>query len=348
MDDLHLVIAVNGGYVMRHQLNDIGHDDAAIRRAVRAGVLKRVRHGTYVMASVWATMTATERHCVLARSVLEKLGPSVVASHHTAAALHGYDLYGLDLDVVHVTRLDGRSGRKEAGVVYHHGLILPEDIQEVGGLLVVRPTRAVFETCSTATVESGMVVASSALRTRAITQDELLEDGHRFDHWLGTRRARLAIRLADGRLETVGEVRSLHMMWRHQIPHPELQHVITADDGRFVARTDFAWIAARHTGEFDGLVKYGRLNPHKDDPGRSITGEKVREDAVRDQMFGMSRWGWSGLDDDAQARTAEMIQRGIERSRTLYTRNATVIALGRGAPDVIAPSGHGDDLPGTA
>lgn len=328
MDDVHLITQVNGGYVMRHQLNDHGYSDAWIRHALRAAILRRVRHGTYVMASTWAAMSATERHCVVARSVLDKLGPGVVASHQTAAALHGYDLYDVDLQTVHVTRLDGRSGRREAGVVYHHGLILPEDdVREVDGLMLVQPMRAVFESASQLSLESGMVLASSALRAEEFTREELLEVGRRFDHWLGTRRARLAIRLADGRLETVGEVRSLHMMWRHGIPHPELQHVVTSIDGRFIARTDFAWTAARHTGEFDGLVKYGRFNPFTNDPGRAITAEKVREDAVRDQGLGMSRWVWAGLDPQVQPATASMILRGIDRSRKLFTRNGVIIPL---------------------
>lgn len=328
MDDLNLIIEINGGYVMRHQLNDIGHSDTAIRRAVKAGILKRIRHGTYVLAAAWAAMSPAERHCVLARSVLIKLGPGVIASHHTAAALHGFDLYGADLSTVHVTRLDGRSGRKEAGVVYHPGLILPEtDVREEQGLLVVEPTRAVFETCSLASVESGMVTASSALRQLEISQEEMLESGQRFAHWLGTRRARLSIRLADGRLESVGEVRSLYMMWRHHVPPPELQYVVTDVNGLFIARTDFAWIEARHTGEFDGLSKYGRLNPYATDAGRQIIDEKVREDAVRDQDLGMSRWVWAGIEESAQPATAAMIVRGIERSRKLYVRNATIIPL---------------------
>lgn len=329
MDDLRLVIQLNGGYVMRHQLNDIGHDDAAIRRAMRAGVLTRVRHGTYVLTSAWSAMSAAQRHCVLARSVLDKLGPGVVASHSTAAALLGLDLHGPDLGTVHVTRLDGRSGRREAGVVFHRGTVVPdEDVQTVDGLLVMTPIRAVFETCSQSSVEAGMVVASSAMREHGVGPAEMLEAGRRFDHWLGSRRARLAIRLSDGLLATVGEVRSAHMFWRHGIPRPELQHVITDADGRFVARTDFTWLAARHTGEFDGLSKYGRLVPDRTDPGATLVAEKLREDAVREQLFGMSRWGWDGLDEDVQPRTAAMIRRGIERSRTRYARNATHIPLG--------------------
>ena len=117
------------------------------------------------------------------------------------------------------------------------------------------------------------------------------------------------------------------MMWRHHVPHPELQYIVEDIHGQFIARTDFAWIDARHTGEFDGLAKYGRLNPYATDAGQQITDEKEREDRVRDQNLGMSRWVWAGLDAGVRARTAEGILRGIEQSRRLYTRNATIIPL---------------------
>jgi hypothetical protein len=328
MDELLQVADLNGGYLMRHQLNDIGFSDAHIRQAVRTGQLKRVRHGTYVIVATWSRLTDSERHRVLVRSVLDKLGPGIVASHQSAATMHGYDLYGVDLSLVHVTRVDGGSGRREAGVVYHRGQIVGDrDIREVDGRLVTEPARAVFEACSQVSIESGMVIASSALRLAHFRKDELSEAGRRFDHWLGTRRARISIRLADQRLETVGEVRSLHMMWRHHIPHPELQFVVESVDGRIIARTDFAWIWCRHTGEFDGLFKYGRLNPYADEPGQAIADEKIREDKVRDQLLGMSRWVWAGLSPHAQAGTAADIRQGMDRSRKLYLRNATVIPL---------------------
>jgi hypothetical protein len=328
MDDLLHVAEYNGGYLMRHQLNDIGFSDAHIRQAMRTGQLKRVRHGTYVPVASWARMTESERHRVVVRSVLAKLGPGVVASHQSAAAMHGLDLYGVDLGLVHVTRTDGRTGRREAGVVYHRGQIVADrDIREVDGWLVTEPARAVFEACSQATIESGMVVASSAMRLGRVTAEELDDADHRFDHWLGTRRARIAIRIADPRLESVGEVRSLHMMWAHHIPHPELQFVVETVDGRVVARTDFAWIWCRHTGEFDGLFKYGRLNTYPAEPGRAVADEKIREDRVRDQLLGMSRWVWADLAPHAQSATAAAIRQGMARSKRLYLRNATVIPL---------------------
>ncbi|NRQ51159.1 type IV toxin-antitoxin system AbiEi family antitoxin domain-containing protein [Aeromicrobium stalagmiti] len=326
MDDLTPIAEANGGYLMRHQLNDLGLHDAAIRHAVRAGVLLRVRHGTYVVKAVWDLLSDSQRHATLTRSLLDKLGPNVVATHQSAAALHGFDLFGNDLGLIHVTRLDGHRGRREAGVVFHEGRLEDEQIVDVEGRQVVAPARAVFETCTLAGTEGGMVVATSAMRSGTVSREQLDEEARAFDHWPGTRVARLAIRLADPRLETVGEVRSLHLMWRHGIPHPELQWTVTADDGTVIARTDFAWVEARHTGEFDGMAKYGRLNPYVTDPGRTIEKEKVREDAVRGQLLGMTRWVWADLAPRHQGATAQRIRAGLAQSAKLYTRNARTIA----------------------
>lgn len=327
MDDLTLIAEANGGYLMRHQLNDLGLSDAMIRHAMRRGVLRRVRHGTYVLQHVWDVLTESEQHAVVTRSVLDKLGPQVVATHQSAAALHGFDLYGADLRNVHVTRLDRRRGRREAGVVFHEGVIDEDgdDVVAVDGRLVSAPKRAVFEACSLESLETGMVLATSAMRSGDVSHAELEEDSHRFDHWPGTRTARLAIRMADARLETVGEVRSLFMMWRHRIPHPELQREIVGADGHLIARTDFAWIEDCHTGEFDGLVKYGRLNPYASDVGQVLTDEKVREDRVREQQLGMTRWTWAEMSATRQDATAARIQQGRERSRKLYRRNRKTI-----------------------
>jgi hypothetical protein len=325
MDELIAIIEANGGYLMRHQLNDLGYSDASIRALVRERVLRRERHGTYVARATWAARTDAERHLVIARSVLDKLGPGFAASHQTAAAAHGFDLYGSGLDDVHLVRLDGGSGRREAGVVYHHGAVDDADIVMLDDVPVVSARRAVFDTCVTSGVESGMVVASSAMNSGRLSREELVDEAERHPHWLGARTARLAIRLSDERLESVGETRSLFMMWKHHVPRPEMQVVVRDRDGIAVARVDFDWSAYCHTGEFDGKVKYGRLNPHSHDPGQVLVEEKDREDKVRDTQRGMSRWVWAELASKVQAELGARIRRGLEQSRRVYGRNATHI-----------------------
>lgn len=169
-----------------------------------------------------------------------------------------------------------------------------------------------------------MVTISSVMRS-GVTAEELRAVQDRFARWPGFSHAQLALRLADGRLETVGEVRSLHLMWQFRIPYPELQHELVIGGGR-VVRSDFYWEHYRHVGEFDGLLKYGRLNPFKADPGHSIVEEKIREDAIRELSLGVSRWVWDGLAPEHRERTATTISAGMERSRRLYTRGATYLS----------------------
>ncbi len=110
----------------------------------------------------------------------------------------------------------------------------------------------------------------------------------------------------------------MHMFRSAAIPRPEPQFVIE-DDGSFVARTDFGWEEFRHVGEFDGEVKYGRLNPHTGhELGQVIVEEKRREDAIRELDYGMSRWGWRDLAPGVRAATANRIHNAMERSRRIY------------------------------
>lgn len=328
MDEIFGSIAVaRGGYMFRGDLIDHGFRDKDIKAAVRAGLLTKLRHGTYAPAEPTGAMTPERRHFLIACSVADKLGDSVVISNVSAAAGHGCDTYEMDLNTVHLTRLDGKHGRHEAGVTFHvnrtdSGL----DVVEIDGRLTVTPVRAVLETACSASIESGMVVASSAIRQGLFTQSELLDALPTTARWGGARRANLASRLADGRLETVGEVRSLHMMWQHGVPLPELQIEIVVE-GRTAARVDFGWLPDHHTGEFDGLMKYGRLNPHSTDVGKVLVSEKRREDLVREQLLGMSRWTWEDLAPRRRSITADRINRGRETSRQLYGRNAVHIPL---------------------
>jgi hypothetical protein len=99
----------------------------------------------------------------------------------------------------------------------------------------------------------------------------------------------------DARSESVGESVSRVRMHQDGIPAPDLQHEILGPHGEVIARVDFYWREQRLAGEFDGKVKYGRLLK----PGQSIEDvlfdEKVREDRIRDEDHGVTRWIWPDL-----------------------------------------------------
>jgi len=323
MDDRIRTQALTRGYVTRAEIIDAGYRDRDIKAALGAGLLVRLRHGIYAYSEDVAPMTEVERHRLVSYAVIDRLGDGFVLSHQSACAAHRIDQYAsLDQDV-HVTRLDGRAGRREAGVVHHIGGVPGEDVTFVDGRAVMRPERAVFEAATICSTESAMVAASSALQLGLATVEGLDDVGERLARWPGARHASLAMRLADGRCESVGESRSLFMMWRGGIPRPEQQITIRGAFG--AARVDFDWDAWRHTGEFDGLFKYGRLNLHDVDPGRVLADEKAREDGVRGTGRGMSRWIWSEL---PMRQTIERLRLDLDRSRSLYCHGRTYIAIG--------------------
>ena len=76
---------------------------------------------------------------------------------------------------------------------------------------------------------------------------------------------------------------------------PELQHPVLDADGNLIGICDFYWEEDHHVGEFDGKVKYGRLLRPGESPGDAVFREKRREDRVRAQLFGMSRWVFADM-----------------------------------------------------
>ncbi|GAA1738214.1 type IV toxin-antitoxin system AbiEi family antitoxin domain-containing protein [Aeromicrobium alkaliterrae] len=320
MDDLTSLFGACGGSLERHELADLGWTETTVRRALRDGDIVRIRFGTYAHGPTWRRADPVERHRILTRAVLGKLGRHVYASHHSAAALHGLDLWGVDLAEVQVGRLDGRSDRLDAGVRFHRGAIDAASLVEIDGVLVAPAGRAAIETALGAPVECGAVTLTSAMRTGAASRSEIDTLVRTFGRWPGAVSASRAATLADPRLESVGEVRSMCFFGAHAIPLPEPQHEIYDDDGRLVARSDFWWRLYRHVGEFDGLVKYGRLNPYATDVGRVLVDEKRREDAVRRLVNGVSRWTWHELDPPRAGMLATRLRTDLERSAQLSRR----------------------------
>ena len=74
-----------------------------------------------------------------------------------------------------------------------------------------------------------------------------------------------------------------------------LQFEVRGEGGLLVARTDFAWEEHGLLGAFDGRVKYGRLLRPGQQPGDAVFEEKRREDAVREEGWGVTRWVWTDL-----------------------------------------------------
>lgn len=291
---------------LRREARELGVEDRALRRKVSKKELIKVRHGAYAFADEWAALDDVGRHQVLGRAVLRSLGDRVAASHQTACAMHGLDLWDVPLDVAHVTRLDGGAGRQESDVQHHEGLVLPDDVQLLDGFQVVRPVRAALESAALSGIERGVVTVSSGLHRHLFDAEDLAAQHRLMQSWPESQHLHLVTRLADGRIESVGESRSLFLFWSQRLPMPEPQFEIY-DGHRLVATTDFAWPEHKLIVEFDGRAKYLQHLRPGEDPGDAVFREKRREDLIR-RLTGwrVVRLVWADL--ALPARTAAMLR----------------------------------------
>jgi hypothetical protein len=304
-----------GGYILRSDLLDLGVGDRQIRDAIRQKLIVRLRSGTYAPRG-HLDLTPEQRHRLLAFAVQDKLPSGIVLSHHSAAVIHTGVAHGLDLATVHVTRRGRQTARTEANVVHHGGLLVDEDIVEVDGHSLVVPARAALETAASAGTEAGLVQTSFALRN-GVHPDELHERLGAMSRWPGVAKVRLSVVWASAECESVGEVRSIYLFRMGGLPVPRMQVEYFDADGTSLGRVDFAWEDFWHLGEFDGLSKYGRLNPYRGaNLGQVVVEEKRREDRLRELGLGMSRWIWADL--HSPAATCERIRAAMEQSRRLY------------------------------
>jgi len=323
VDFFETVAQHRGGYILRPDLLDLGVSDREIKAALKQNLIVRLRVGTYAPQSA-TSLTPEERHRLLAFSVLDKLPSDAVLTHGSAAVVHTGVSYGIDLSHVDVTRPDRHgTARTEANVVHHGGLLPVEDIVEIDGRRVIVPARAALETASVAGTEAGLVQTSYVLRG-GVDPDELTERLDRMARWPGIAKVRLSVLWAAPECESVGELRSVYMFRMGRLPIPRIQVEYTDASGVPLGRVDFEWPDYWHCGEFDGLIKYGRLNPYSGaNLGQVIVDEKRREDRIRALPRGMSRWVYA--DFNSPAATCNRIRAAMEQSRRLYGRPTRTI-----------------------
>lgn len=283
--------------MLRSEAIAAGMSDRDLSRMVGRGQLHRLRQGAYVAGEIWRAQDRGGRHRLLTRAVVVQAKSPVVVSHGSAMALHNGPLYGLPLERVEVTRLDGRAGRREAGVRQHRGALFIGDVTECQGLAVTGATKTALDVTTITSVEAGLVAVNALLNTGRTTLAELHHRYSSMEQDPYTQRTDLVLRLADPRIESVGESRFFHLAWRHGLPVPEPQFEVCEAD-RVVARLDFAWPNRGVWLEFDGREKYVKHLR----PGESVTDAVLREKRREDRVRELTGWRciritWADLED---------------------------------------------------
>jgi hypothetical protein len=304
---------------LRKELVAAGYTDQALAHALRHGTFERPRRGAYVDGPQWRALSAEQRYVVRSRAAYLQSQTAVWASHTSAVAINGGPLWGLDLTEVHLSRDDGRSGRREAGIRQHSGRARQGDLVEVHGLRASSPLRASLEVATVGSLASALVVTNFFLHRGDFTLGQLTEryDGA-MDRWPYSLHTGIVLRLADPRIESVGESRVVLFLWRAGICVPEKQFAVY-DGGVLVARLDFADPERGFWIEFDGRGKYAEHLRAGEDVTDAVLREKRREDRVRELTgWRCFRITWADLDDPArlEARLRRFIAAAAPRGRS--------------------------------
>lgn len=265
---------------LRRDLVRDGVTDREIRAHVKSGEWHRIRPGAYCSGALWDGLSATDRYRLLCRAVLMKAHPSSVLTHVSAAVERGAPVWGIPLDEVHTTRTDGRGGRREAGVIHHRNVLPAEHVEMVNGVPVTVGARCAVETCTMAGVEAALVTVNGLLHSGQANLADVTAFAHDTRFWPESLSTTLVLRLADPRIESVGESRTCYFFFCHHLPRPEPQVVIHDEQGREFARVDFAWADLGVFLEFDGKVKYLEYRRDGESLEEFLLREKKREERI--------------------------------------------------------------------
>jgi very-short-patch-repair endonuclease len=279
-----------------------------IRDLVRSGDLTLIRRGVYATRKSveWSKTDEVHAHAMLAFATARVIHNAVV-SHHSAARIHGFDLYKpTDKEVVTLTLPPGSRGlAKEHEHVIRHRAVVPEaDRVTMFGVLVTSPARTVIDIARGSEFMRGVVVADSALHMKKTTDGQLCQMLVACAGWPGREAAGQVVEFADGRSDSVMESCARVIFHRHGLTPPVLQFEVPDTD----YRVDFYWPDCKVILETDGLAKY------TDDPVRRIARQTRRDNALHDLGYEVIHVTWAELFGDP-AKVVARIRRAMSAMR---------------------------------
>lgn len=264
----------------RDVVSALGNDNL-VTRAVRAKQIVRIRQGAYCLPQTWTDADPATRHQLVSHAVRRQYDDDVALSHVSAHLATGGPSWGLALEHVHLTSLEGVGERTQAGVVHHRGSLRVGDVTRDDYGWITTPARTALDTASLASRDAAVCVLDWVQQQGLATREELDQGVRGMRSWPDTLALQHRVTISCGRCESVGETRT-HLLCRDQhLPEPEPQFEIFHPDGRLAGRTDFAWPEHGVMLEFDGLAKYLKLRRAGETIEQCVVREKLREDLLR-------------------------------------------------------------------
>lgn len=228
----------------RHHARLAGLDDAAISRLVRRDVWRRLHRGVFWTCPQEGPPPLRTRLTAARLAAGGGVTPAGVVVGRGAVELWGLPQLDLAQRAVELV-VDHAHRRARAGLCFPRTILGPADVCRHGGFPVTTALRTTRDAAAGRSFDDALVLADAALRL-GLAQPAALAALTR----LGRAAAR-AMTLADGLAESPFESRVRAELVEAGLPHPVLQHVVSAGGG-FLGRVDLAWPEARLAVEADG------------------------------------------------------------------------------------------------
>jgi hypothetical protein len=219
------------------------------RHALRDARWRRLTHGVWIDAQAPVTR---ETWLAAARLIMPV---DAVFCLHSAAESHGVSARALADTSVHVAFTD-RVPRKRAGMAIRELLLTEAEVVSRDGWLVTTPIRTAFDCARLLRQDDAVIITDALCHNAFFTPAALCGFADRHPGIRFVSRVRIVTELAEPLTESPMESRMRLAMVRGGLPRPTAQLVIHDHAGRFVARADFGYEAARLVVEYDGALHW--------------------------------------------------------------------------------------------
>jgi hypothetical protein len=236
-------------------------------------------------------------------------GTRAVASHRSAAALHGLPSGRRDLEEITCPRWF--RARHDGLVVHESRLLTCADMTFVDAIPCATVERTLFEIAASGRRRTLELALDAALRRELTSIDTLQSTAARLCKrgraGSSLFRGALDERTADVALPESAPERLLALaLVRHGLPAPELQHEVRDHDGAFVARVDLAYPDRKVLIEYDSFQEHvGKV---------ALVRDSARRNALVALGFATLTATAADLYDDAAA-----LARAVRRARNRMT-----------------------------
>lgn len=252
---LHRFAAAHDGIVTVRAARALGYDWARLRAVIRAEGWTRIAPSAYAMPDPPVALRARVRAEQLRHG-------AVVASHRTAAALHGADVLrpAFELTASGPTRFDIPEG------THYRWALDRDDVVLLDGLAVTSPARTATDLLRALPQHEAVIVTDGLLRAGTVTLDAVAD---RLDRLAGRRfvksRAWPSFARLDPRAESVAESKARLVLHDARL-YPRSQ-VVVADRGGRRVRVDL-WFPSGVAVEVEGFAFHATRDQHQADIAR--------------------------------------------------------------------------------